>query len=124
MNPAEAGEFFKVGMGLSLSEKQVETLDSRTEGWIAGLQLAALSLRGRENLDEFVKSFGGSHRYVIDYLADEVFSQQSREIQSFLTQIAILDRFNADLCDVLTGERIKGNLAHFKEDSQPLSDPA
>ena len=117
MNPAEAGEFFNKSMGLRLSEKQVETLDSRTEGWIAGLQLAALSLRGRQNFDEFISTFGGSHRYVIDYLADEVFSQQSREIQSFLTQIAILDRFNAELCDFLTGRTDSKDTLRILEES-------
>jgi len=126
MSPIEAGEFFKKSMGLSLTEKQVETLDSRTEGWIAGLQLAALSLHGRENFDEFIKTFGGSHRYVIDYLADEVFYLQSREIQSFLTQISILDRFNAELCDFLTGRTDSKNSLRVLEEANlfliPLDD--
>lgn len=126
MIPVEASEFLKESMGLILSNEQVEALESRTEGWIAGLQLAALSLRGREDIDDFIETFGGSHRYLIDYLADEVFSQQSVDIQSFLTQIAILDRVTALLCDKITGrEDSKEILRNFEESNLfliPLDD--
>jgi LuxR family maltose regulon positive regulatory protein len=126
MRPAEAAEFFEQSMGLKLTADQVATLESRTEGWIAGLQLAALSLRGREDFDEFIRSFGGSHRYVIDYLADEVFSLQPSEIQSFLSKIAILDRICAPLCNVLTGHEDADETLHHLEESNlfliPLDD--
>lgn len=126
MMPEEAGEFMQESMGLTLTEEQVAALEARTEGWIAGLQLAALSLQGRENIDEFIEVFGGSHRYVIDYLADEVFSQQPAEMQSFLTQIAILDRLTAPLCDLLTGRQDSAQQLRQLEESNlfliPLDD--
>ena len=83
----------------------VDALEARTEGWIAGLQLAALSMGGRteESMGDFVAAFGGSHRHVIDYLADEVLAQQPDEIRVFLRKTSILDRLTAPLCDVLMG---------------------
>ena len=101
----EATAFLNQAPGLTLNPRMVDALEARTEGWIAGLQLAALSMRGRpeESIGEFVAAFGGSHRHVIDYLADEVLAQQPEEIQSFLRQTSILDRLAAPLCDALTG---------------------
>lgn len=126
MTPEEASYFMEESMGLSLSKEQVAALEARTEGWIAGLQLAALSVKGKEDIDEFIETFGGSHRYVIDYLADEVFSQQSAEIQSFLTQIAILDRISAPLCDVVSGREDSKEILHYLEETNlfliPLDD--
>jgi LuxR family maltose regulon positive regulatory protein len=96
-------------MGLNLSEESVAALESRTEGWVAGLQLAALALRAMSSLPtqrgvaDFLRDFGGTHRYVIDYLAEEVLRQQSEEMRTFLHQTAILDRLCAPLCDELTG---------------------
>ncbi len=78
-------------------------LETRTEGWIAGLQLAALSMQGRDAAN-FIATFSGSHRYVLDYLVDEVLNRQPPEIQSFLLQTSILDRLNASLCDAVTTE--------------------
>ncbi len=103
--PAEAIDFFNRVMGLDLSEEAMMTLESRTEGWIAGLQLAALSLQGRssEGIGQFIAAFGGSHRHVIDYLAEEVMARQPEKIQEFLYQSAILDRLTASLCDAVTG---------------------
>ncbi len=100
---AEAVQFLNETMSLSLTSEQIAALETRTEGWIAGLQLAALSLRGREDLSGFVRAFTGSHRFVFDYLMDEVFARQTESIQSFLIQTSILERLNASLCNALTG---------------------
>jgi LuxR family maltose regulon positive regulatory protein len=100
---AEAALFLNETMGLSLTSEQIVALETRTEGWIAGLQLAALSLRGRENLSGFVQAFAGSHRFVLDYLTDEVLAGQPESIQNFLLQTSIPERLSASLCDALTG---------------------
>jgi LuxR family maltose regulon positive regulatory protein len=101
----EARAFLGQALGLDLDPQIIAALESRTEGWIAGLQLAALSIRGRpeERIAEFVELFSGSHRHVIDYLAEEVLAQQSDEIRDFLCQTSILDRLTAPLCDAVTG---------------------
>src|SRR5436305_8619727 len=88
-------------MGLSLSAEQVAALEARTEGWIAGLHLAALSLQGRDDGASFIASFTGSHRYVVDYLIEEVLSRQPEEVQDFLIQTCILDRLSGPLCDAV-----------------------
>ena len=100
---AEAAQFLNETMGLPLTPEEIAALETRTEGWIAGLQLAALSLRGREDLSGFVRAFTGSHRFVFDYLTDEVFARQTESIQNFLVQTSILERLNASLCNALTG---------------------
>jgi LuxR family maltose regulon positive regulatory protein len=89
-------------MGLDLSSDDISALESRTEGWIAGLQLAALSLQGRNNVQNFVQAFTGSHRYVIDYLADEVLTRQPDTTRQFLLQTAVLGRLSGPLCDAVT----------------------
>jgi LuxR family maltose regulon positive regulatory protein len=100
----EAGSFLNTGMGLSLAPQAVEALHARTEGWVAGLQLAAVSLRGHEKSDEFIASFSGSNRYILDYLFEEVFKRQLPECQTFLLKTSILDSFCGPLCDaVLSG---------------------
>jgi LuxR family transcriptional regulator, maltose regulon positive regulatory protein len=99
----EAATFLNETMSLPLTSEQITALETRTEGWIAGLQLAALSLRGREDVSGFVQAFTGSHRFVFDYLTDEVFARQTESIQSFLLQTSILERLSASLCDALTG---------------------
>jgi LuxR family maltose regulon positive regulatory protein len=101
----EAGDFLNQALGLDLDPQIVAALEARTEGWIAGLQLAALSVRGRpaERIAEFVEHFGGSYRHVIDYLAEEVLAQQRDEIRDFLCRTSILDRLTAPLCDAVTG---------------------
>jgi LuxR family maltose regulon positive regulatory protein len=86
-------------MGLDLSPADVTALGARTEGWVASLQLAAMSLRGREDKRAFVAAFPGSHRYVMDYLVDEVMTKQPPEVRAFLRQTSILDRLCASLCD-------------------------
>ncbi len=102
--PSEAATFLNQVMGLSLTEADVSALEIRTEGWIAGLQLAALSMQGRADTASFIQSFTGSHRFVMDYLVEEVLHQQPESIQTFLLYTSILDRLCGPLCDaVLNG---------------------
>jgi LuxR family maltose regulon positive regulatory protein len=101
---SEAAEFLNQVMGLDLSAGDISALERRTEGWIAGLQLAAISMQGRQDTSSLIKSFTGSHRYVMDYLIEEVLEQQSESVQAFLLQTAILDRLTGSLCDALTGQ--------------------
>ena len=82
--PAEAADFLNQVMGLNLSAEDIAALETRTEGWIAGLQLAALSMQGHQDAASFIKSFTGSHHFVLDYLVEEVLQQQSESIQTFL----------------------------------------
>jgi LuxR family maltose regulon positive regulatory protein len=100
---SEAAEFLNRAMGLGLSAEDIAALEARTEGWIAGLQLAAISLQGRKNVTAFIQSFTGSHRFVLDYLIEEVLELQSESVQDFLLQTVVLDRLTGDLCDALTG---------------------
>jgi ATP/maltotriose-dependent transcriptional regulator MalT len=103
----EALAFLNQTMGLQLSPEDIEILENRTEGWVAGLQMAALSLRGRrvrKPIAFLIDDFGGTHQYVMDYLAAEVLRQQPTEIRAFLRQTAILDRLSAPLCDAVTGQ--------------------
>jgi LuxR family transcriptional regulator, maltose regulon positive regulatory protein len=99
----EAGTFLHDVMGLELEREQVAVLDARTEGWAAGLQLAALSLRGHDDPERFVEAFAGSHRFVLDYLVEEVLAGQPAEVRQFLLDTSVLSRLNGDLCDALTG---------------------
>jgi len=100
----EAAAFLNQAMGLNLSAEQVAALEERTEGWIAGLQLAALSMQGRSDIPGFIAAFAGSHRYILDYLAEEVLQRQPEGVQTFLLQTAILDRLSGPLCDTVTGQ--------------------
>ena len=102
--PAEAAEFLNRVMGLNLSEEDIAALETRTEGWIAGLQLAALSMQGRSDAASFIKSFTGSHHFILDYLVEEVLHRQPDHVRNFLLQTAILDRLNGSLCDAVTGQ--------------------
>jgi LuxR family maltose regulon positive regulatory protein len=99
--PAEAAEFLNRMMGLNLSDGDVAALEARTEGWIAGLQLAALSMQGREDTVSFIQAFTGSHHFVLDYLVEEVLHQQPENIQAFLLRTSILDRMCGPLCDAV-----------------------
>ena len=101
---SEAAEFLNQVMSLNLSAQDIATLERRTEGWIAGLQLAAISLQGKKDTTGLIKSFSGSHRLVLDYLIEEVLEQQSESIQKFLLQTSILNRLTGSLCDALTGQ--------------------
>jgi LuxR family maltose regulon positive regulatory protein len=102
--PSEAAAFLNQVMDLDLSAEEVAALESRTEGWIAGLQLAALSMRGRDDIAQFVRAFAGDNRYIVDYLVEEVLQRQPEPVRSFLLQTAILDRLSGPLCDALTGQ--------------------
>ncbi|MEI8133109.1 MAG: LuxR C-terminal-related transcriptional regulator, partial [Leptolinea sp.] len=99
--------FLNQVMGLNLSEDDIASLETRTEGWIAGLQLAALAMlamQGHQDTASFIKSFTGSHHFVLDYLIEEVLQQQSESIQTFLLRTSILDRMCGPLCDAVLGE--------------------
>src|SRR5579859_3347335 len=99
--PAEAAEFLNAGMGLSLSTADIAALETRTEGWIAGLQLAALSMQGQKDTASFIESFTGSHHFVLDYLVEEVLHQQTESVQAFLLRTSVLDRLCGPLCDAV-----------------------
>ncbi len=102
--PLEAAEFLNQVMDLSLSAKDVAALETRTEGWIAGLQLAALSMQGHQDIPGFIQAFAGDHRYIVDYLVEEVLKRQPESIRNFLLQTSILDRMNGPLCDAVIGQ--------------------
>ena len=100
---AEAAALFRQATGADLSGASVAALTSRTEGWAAGLQLAALSLRGQPDAAGFVAAFSGSHRYVLDYLAEEVLERQPEHVRTFLLETSVLGRLSGELCDAVTG---------------------
>jgi LuxR family maltose regulon positive regulatory protein len=99
--PAEAAEFLNQVMDLDLSADEIAALEARTEGWIAGLQLAAISLQGRSDAASFIESFAGSNRFVLDYLLEEVLQRQPGPVQTFLLRTSILDRLCGPLCDAV-----------------------
>jgi LuxR family transcriptional regulator, maltose regulon positive regulatory protein len=100
----EAADFLGRVMGLSLSGADVAALEDRTEGWIAGLQLAALSMRGRGDLPGFIRGFAGDHRFVVDYLVQEVLQRQPEPVRRFLLHTSVLERLSGPLCDAVTGQ--------------------
>ncbi|MDX2139146.1 MAG: LuxR C-terminal-related transcriptional regulator [Chloroflexota bacterium] len=111
-NPDEAAEFLSNAMKLQLESADVEALHSRTEGWIAGLQLAALAAQQRTDARDFIRSFSGGHRFVLDYLVEEVLQQQPEHIQQFLLFTSILERMCGSLCDaVLSDATLSGQAA-------------
>jgi LuxR family transcriptional regulator, maltose regulon positive regulatory protein len=99
----ESATYLNGPMGLSLSEGDLAALDGRTEGWIAALQLAALSMQGRDDVSAFIVGFAGDDRYVVDYLGEEVLARQPPEIRDFLLQTSVLERLTGPLCDAVTG---------------------
>ena len=99
----ETAEFLNRVMELGLGEQELLAMDQRTEGWAVGLQLAALSLQDQADKEDFVKSFAGSNRYILDYLGQEVLNSLDQETRKFLLQTSILERLNASLCETLTG---------------------
>ncbi|MCL4395572.1 MAG: LuxR C-terminal-related transcriptional regulator [Chloroflexi bacterium] len=99
----EAAAFLDRRAGLRLTAEQVAALDAGAEGWVAGLQLAALSMQGRQDVDGFIKAFTGSHHFILDYMGEEVLQRQSPQVQTFLLQTCILDQMCAALCDDVTG---------------------
>ncbi|MFL5656890.1 MAG: hypothetical protein ACJ8CB_22245, partial [Ktedonobacteraceae bacterium] len=100
----EATSFLSQTIGVEFSTEDITALETRTEGWIAGLQLAALSLQGRQDISHFMQAFTGTHRFVVDYLTQEVLARQPADVQSFLLQTAILERLCGSLCEAVTGE--------------------
>jgi LuxR family maltose regulon positive regulatory protein len=125
--PAEAAAFLNQGMGLNLADEDIAALEARTEGWIAGLQLAALALRGTlptqapGDSTRFIHALTGSHRFVLDYLLEEVLEQQPERIQTFLLRTSILERMCGPLCEALlrspsaTGQEATGQEATGQE---------
>jgi LuxR family transcriptional regulator, maltose regulon positive regulatory protein len=100
----EADQFLRTVMNIELSQEESAALQSRTEGWIAGLQLAALALRERTDVSAFLAAFTGTHRFVLDYLSEEVFECQPAPVQAFLLHTCLLKRLCGSLCDAVTGE--------------------
>ena len=99
--PDEAAAYLNEVMGLDLATKDVAALEGRTEGWIAALQLAALSMQGRDDISGFIAGFAGDDRYIVDYLVEEVLRRQTESVRSFLLQTSILDRLSGPLCDAV-----------------------
>jgi LuxR family transcriptional regulator, maltose regulon positive regulatory protein len=99
----EAAALLRMAVGPELPEAAVAALGDRTEGWAAGLQLAALSLRGQAHIDAFVEGFSGSHRFVLDYLTEEVLDRQPEPLRTFLLETSVLERLSGPLCDAVTG---------------------
>jgi LuxR family maltose regulon positive regulatory protein len=110
--PAEAAELLRHAAS-ALPDASVAALAARTEGWAAGLQLAALSLRGQDDAAAFVAAFTGSHRYVLDYLAEEVLEGQGKQLRMFLLETSVLERLSGPLCDAVTGR--EGSQALLEE---------
>jgi LuxR family transcriptional regulator, maltose regulon positive regulatory protein len=106
--PDEAATFLNQVMGLHLSAEDIDALETRTEGWIAGLQLAAISMQSHQDVRGFIQTFAGDNHYIVDYLIEEVLERQPESVRDFLLQTAILDRMNGSLCDAVTGQR-EGN---------------
>ena len=108
----ETAAFFSEVMGLHMPAGVASTLEERTEGWVAGLQLAAISVKGHQeegDLASFVKVFGGTNRYILDYLTEEILKQQPAAILSFLVESAILERMSGELCDAVRFDQTEDN---------------
>ncbi len=101
--PDEAVDFF-AGMGIKLLPEEITALEERTEGWIAGLQLAALAIQSGPDVPAFIRDFSGDHRYIMDYLVEEVLRRQPEPVRRFLLQTSILDRLHGPLCNAVTGQ--------------------
>ncbi|MEZ4573144.1 MAG: LuxR C-terminal-related transcriptional regulator [Thermomicrobiales bacterium] len=104
-NDEEAERFLRVALGQDIGADHVHELEERTEGWITGLQLVAISLRGRDDVEGFIRSFSGQHHHIFDYLVDEVLERESPETQDFLLRTSLFGQFSAGLCDAVTGRR-------------------
>ncbi|MCW2832950.1 MAG: ATP-dependent transcriptional regulator, MalT-like, LuxR family [Nocardioides sp.] len=100
----EAATYLNGVMGLELRPSDVHALEGRTEGWIAALQLAALSMAGRQDASAFIAGFAGDDRYVVDYLVEEVLQRLPADVQDFLLRTSVLDRMNGSLCNAVTGQ--------------------
>jgi len=118
MDAIETALFLNATLELALTSKEIQALSRRTEGWVTGLKLAALGMQGlatRAQIASFVRGFGASHRFVIDYLVDEVLSQQTSDIQTFLMQTSILGRLSAPLASAVTGRTDSRAILHDLE---------
>jgi LuxR family maltose regulon positive regulatory protein len=115
----EVKAFLNQVMGLGLSEVDIAALETRTEGWIVGLHLAALSLQEKEDVSEFIRSFTGSHHHILEYLVQEVLWHQTPDTQSFLLQTSILERLSGPLCDAVCTDR--SNLGSGREILEQLA---
>jgi len=102
----EAVAFFKQTMSLNLSVEQVAILEEKTEGWIAGLQMAALALQSNQDPEKFLQDFSGTHRFILDYLIEEVLNEQPERIQNFLNYTSILNQLNAALCETILDDEL------------------
>ncbi|HEX5942507.1 MAG TPA: hypothetical protein VFY66_09520, partial [Anaerolineales bacterium] len=111
----EADEFFSKVMGVQLPEREMEILESRTEGWAAGLQLAALSLKESVDKAKFVEAFGGTHRHVLDYLIEEVLKSQTEDLKEFLRWTSVLDQLSPSLCEAVTGQKASRKYLQYLE---------
>ncbi|GJQ34798.1 MAG: helix-turn-helix transcriptional regulator [Anaerolineaceae bacterium] len=111
----EAVEFFADVMGVNLSKKETEILKDKTEGWAAGLQLAALSLKENKDTAKFVEAFGGTHRHVLDYLIEETLNSQAEEMREFLRRTSVLDQLSAPLCEAVTERRESKKILQYLE---------
>ncbi len=124
--PAEAAGFLNQGMGLNLSAEEIAALETRTEGWIAGLQMAALSMQGRTDTASFIQVFTGSHRFVLDYLVEEILQRQPGRVRRFLLQTSMLDRLSGPLCAAVTRQEDSKGMLETLERSNlfvvPLDD--
>ncbi|HLO15260.1 MAG TPA: BTAD domain-containing putative transcriptional regulator, partial [Anaerolineales bacterium] len=128
----EATKFMNEVMRLALSVEDLQTLELRTEGWVVGLQMAALSLKGHANASDFIRDFSGSHRFVLDYLVEEVLKRQPTYVQTFLLETSVLEKLNGALCDTLMTDQWKQSgasgqaILEYLEDSNlfliPLDD--
>ncbi|MEE4310377.1 MAG: LuxR C-terminal-related transcriptional regulator [candidate division KSB1 bacterium] len=115
-----AGEislFFNTILKLELAERDVDLLGSKTEGWAAGLQLAAFSMQSRSDVSGFIRNFEADNRYIADYLMEEVLAHQPEQVQQFLVNTCILDRLNAQLCDAVTGRNDGRDMLTFLENA-------
>ncbi|HUV28936.1 MAG: HTH-type transcriptional regulator MalT [Anaerolineales bacterium] len=112
---AEAAEFLNQVMELDLADEQLAVMERRTEGWAAGLQLAALSLQDQADKERFVEAFAGSNRYILDYLGQEVLDHQDGQVRDFLLQTSILERLNASLCEAVTGASNSQEILEYLE---------
>ncbi len=117
----ESADFLKRVMGLNLTSAQIAALEGHTEGWIAGLQLAALSMRGIGDVDGFIEAFTGSSRYILNYLIEEVFERQPPEVKEFLLKTSLLERLCAPLCEAVISDRLSVGSDRLSVDSDRLA---
>lgn len=122
-NQSEISDFLRRVMRLDLTEEEIVALEQRTEGWIAGLQLAAISMRGLSDMDAFIRAFTGSSRYIFDYLIEEVFRRQPLDIQEFLVNTSILPRLSGPLCDAITGRKDSQEMLEHLEQANLFIQP-